>query len=39
VLAFVGAALFRLLSLLTPDSALLTAGERLNVPFAGPVSF
>jgi hypothetical protein len=39
VLTFVGAALFCFLSLLTPDSALLTAGERLNVPFAGPVSF
>ena len=39
VVTFVGAALFCLLSLLTPDSALLTAGERLSVPFAGPVSF
>jgi hypothetical protein len=39
MLTFVGVALFCLLSLLTPDTALLTAGEKLNVPFAGPVSF
>jgi hypothetical protein len=39
VLTFVGAALFCLLSLMSPDSALLTTGERLSVPFAGPVSF
>jgi Pentapeptide repeats (8 copies) len=38
-LTFVGAAVFCILSLLTPDSALLTAGAPLNVPFAGPVSF
>jgi hypothetical protein len=38
MLTFVGVALFCLLSLLTPDVALLTGGERLNVPFAGPVS-
>jgi hypothetical protein len=39
MLTFVGVGLFCLLSLLTPDSALLTGGERVNVPFAGPVSF
>jgi hypothetical protein len=39
MLTFVGAASFCLLSLLTPDSSLLTNGVRLNVPFAGPVSF
>ena len=39
MLTFVGVAIFCLLSLLTPDAALLTGGERLNVPFAGPVSF
>jgi hypothetical protein len=39
MLTFVGVAIFCLLSLLTPDVALLTGGERLNVPFAGPVSF
>jgi len=39
LLAFVGTAAFCLLSLLTPDSALLAGSEKLNVPFAGPVSF
>jgi hypothetical protein len=39
VLTFVGAASFCLLSLLAPDSSLLTNGVTLNVPFAGPVSF
>ena len=38
-LTFVGAVIFCVLSLLTPDSALLVGGEKLNVPFAGPVSF
>src|SRR5262245_3347989 len=35
---FVGAALFCLLSLLSPDSSLLTNDERLTIPVAGPVS-
>ena len=39
LLTFVGTTIFCLLSLLTPDSALLAGGEKLNVPFAGPVSF
>ena len=39
MLAFVGTALFCLLSLATPDSGLLTSNEKLNVPGAGPVSF
>jgi hypothetical protein len=39
MLTFVGVSVFCLLSLLTPDVTLLTGGERLNVPFAGPVSF
>jgi hypothetical protein len=39
MLAFVGAAAFCVLSLLTPDSALLGSSEKLNVPLAGPVSF
>jgi hypothetical protein len=39
MLTFVGAASFCLLSLLAPDSSLLTTGVTLNVPFAGPVSF
>ena len=39
MLTFVGAASFCLLSLLAPDSSLLTSGVTLNVPFAGPVSF
>jgi uncharacterized protein YjbI with pentapeptide repeats len=38
-LTFVGTAAFCLLSLLSPDSALLGDSERINVPFAGPVSF
>ena len=39
MLAFIGAAAFCVLSLLTPDSALLGSSEKLNVPLAGPVSF
>jgi len=39
MLAFLGAAAFCVLSLLTPDSALLGGSEKLNVPLAGPVSF
>jgi uncharacterized protein YjbI with pentapeptide repeats len=40
LLTFVTTTLFCLLALLTPDSALLTTGgEKLNVPFAGSVSF
>jgi uncharacterized protein YjbI with pentapeptide repeats len=38
-LTFLGTAAFCLLSLLSPDSALLGGSERINVPFAGPVSF
>jgi hypothetical protein len=38
-LTFVGTAAFCLLSLLSPDSALLGGSEKINVPFAGPVSF
>jgi len=38
-LTFVGTAAFCLLSLLSPDSALLGGKEKINVPFAGPVSF
>src|SRR5215475_7499101 len=38
-LTFVGTAAFCLLSLLTPDSALLGGSERISVPLAGPVSF
>lgn len=38
-LTFVGTAAFCLLSLLSPDSALLGGREKINVPFAGPVSF
>jgi hypothetical protein len=38
-LTFLGTAAFCLLSLLTPDSALLGGNERINVPLAGPVSF
>src|SRR5512138_1102607 len=38
-LTFVGTSAFCLLSLLSPDSALLGGSERINVPFAGPVSF
>ena len=39
MLAFVGAAAFCVLSLLTPDSALLGGSDKVNVPLAGPVSF
>ena len=39
LLTFVGTVIFCGLSLLTPDSALLTGGEKLSVPLAGPVSF
>jgi uncharacterized protein YjbI with pentapeptide repeats len=38
-LTFLGTTVFCLLSLLSPDSALLGGSERINVPFAGPVSF
>src|ERR1700745_3165039 len=38
-LTFLGTAAFCLLSLLTPDSVLLVGSEKINVPFAGPVSF
>src|SRR5215470_20386903 len=38
-LAFLGTAAFCLLSLLSPDSALLGGSEKINVPLAGPVSF
>src|SRR6478735_1542540 len=38
-LTFLGTAAFCLLSLLSPDIALLGGSERINVPFAGPVSF
>jgi hypothetical protein len=38
-LTFLGTAAFCLLSLLSPDSALLGGSEQINVPFAGPVSF
>jgi hypothetical protein len=38
-LTFLGTSVFHLLSLLSPDSALLGGSERINVPFAGPVSF
>jgi Pentapeptide repeats (8 copies) len=38
-LTFLGTAAFCLLSLLSSDSALLGGSERINVPFAGPVSF
>jgi hypothetical protein len=36
-LTFLGTAAFCLLSLLTPDSALLGGSEKINVPFAGSV--
>jgi hypothetical protein len=39
MLAFVGTALFCLLSLASPDIGLLTGNEKLTVPGAGPVSF
>src|SRR5215831_2984771 len=38
-LTFVGTSAFCLLSLLTPDSALLGGSDKINVPLAGPVSF
>jgi hypothetical protein len=38
-LTFLGTAAFCLLSLLSPDSALLGGSEKINVPAAGPVSF
>jgi hypothetical protein len=38
-LTFLGTAGFCLLSLLSPDSALLGGSEKINVPLAGPVSF
>jgi uncharacterized protein YjbI with pentapeptide repeats len=38
-LTFLGTTAFCLLSLLSPDSALLGGSERIIVPFAGPVSF
>jgi len=38
-LTFLGTAAFCLLSLLSPDSALLGGTEKINVPLAGPVSF
>jgi uncharacterized protein YjbI with pentapeptide repeats len=39
-LTFVGTAAFCLLSLLSPDSALLgSSSEKVSLPFAGPVSF
>jgi uncharacterized protein YjbI with pentapeptide repeats len=38
-LTFLGTVAFCLLSLLSPDSALLGGNERINVPLAGPVSF
>jgi hypothetical protein len=37
-LTFIGTAAFCLLSLLSPDTALLGGNEKINVPFAGPVS-
>ena len=39
MLAFIGAAAFCVLSLLTPDSALLGGSDEVTVPLAGPVSF
>src|SRR6266436_4593681 len=38
-LTFLGTDAFCLLSLLSPDSGLLGGSEKINVPFAGPVSF
>jgi hypothetical protein len=38
-LTFLGTAAFCLLSLLSPDTALLEGSEKISVPFAGPVSF
>ena len=39
LLTFVVTAVFCFISLLSPDSALLAGSEKINVPFAGPVSF
>ncbi len=39
MLTFVGTVIFCVLTLFTPDSALLGGGEKLDVPFAGKVSF
>jgi len=36
---FVATATFCLLSLLSPDSALLGGSKKINVPLAGPISF
>jgi hypothetical protein len=38
-LTFLGTTAFCLLSLLSPDSALLGGAKKINVPLAGPVSF
>jgi uncharacterized protein YjbI with pentapeptide repeats len=38
-LTFLGTTAFCLLSMLSPDSALLGGSEKINVPLAGPVSF
>jgi uncharacterized protein YjbI with pentapeptide repeats len=38
-LTFLGTSAFCLLSLLSPDTNLLGGSEKINVPFAGPVSF
>src|SRR5215472_12253821 len=38
-LTFLGTTAFCLLSLLSPDSALLGGNEKITVPLAGPVSF
>jgi uncharacterized protein YjbI with pentapeptide repeats len=38
-LTFLGTAAFCLLSLLSPDTALLGGSDKISVPFAGPVSF
>jgi uncharacterized protein YjbI with pentapeptide repeats len=38
-LTFLGTTAFCLLSLLSPDSAILGGNEKINVPLAGPVSF
>jgi hypothetical protein len=38
-LTFLGTAAFCLLSLFSPDSALLGGSEKINVPLAGPISF
>jgi hypothetical protein len=38
-LTFLGTVAFCLMSLLSSDSALLGGNEKINVPFAGPVSF